>query len=130
MQFGQEIPFIGLALKTRKQAPSLEHFVRTFEMCFTSFCALAWSADDGLLQMHDCIMSVFQSAWFGKKRFCYSPRARQAWEFVSSAKKQSVCCSDAKIAACGKRETSKLAKCMIPSLELYLTYRLKAHQTA
>ena len=97
----------GSKFKRRNKQP-LGHIFRSFEMCFTSLRALVWSANDGLVRVQDCIMSVFQSAWFGKNSFGYSPRARQAREFARSEKKQSVCCLDAKMAVCGKCEAAEL----------------------
>ena len=58
-------------------------------MVFTSLWARALSADGELVHVQDCIMGVSQSAWFAKKK-CYSPRARQAWEFFHSAKTECV----------------------------------------
>ena len=59
----------------------------------TSLRALVWSVDDELVHVQDCTMSVFQSAWFGKKMFAAAlERAKRGncWR----AQKPSVCGSD------------------------------------
>ena len=66
---------------------------RTFGMCFTNLHALVWTVHVELVHVRDCIKSCFQSAWFGKKKFCCNPRAGQTAAGQRSAKND-CCCSN------------------------------------
>ena len=51
---------------------------------FARLCALIWSDDDGLVHEQDCAMSVFESAWFGKRKvYPAVPRARHARQLLA-----------------------------------------------
>ena len=79
-----------------------------------------------MVHVQECIMSVFQSAWFGKKNAAALGRAKHGNLFA--AQKQSLCCSDAKMAVYGECETIELIKWII--MGLYLICHHEAHQTA
>ena len=61
-------------------------------MRITCLCALVWSADDGLVRVQDCTMSVFQSASFGnnKKKAAALERRGAKHMNLLAAQKQSV----------------------------------------
>ena len=105
----------------------LGHTFRTSETCFTRLCALVWSAHDELMHVHDCIMSVFQSAWFGNFFITAALECAKHGELFA-AQKQSACCPNAKTTVCGKCETTERIKWMNPGI--YLIRPLQSQRVA
>ena len=67
---------------------------------------VVWGAADALVGVPDCTTDLFHTAWFGKKRVFAAALERAKHGNLFAAQKQSVCCPDAKMAVCGKCETT------------------------
>ena len=87
-------------------------------MCFTSLRALIWNADDGMVRVQDCIMSVFQSAHCSAFVLSCTALGRANHRNLLAAQKQSMCCPNAKMMVCEKCETAELIEWVIPGLYL------------
>ena len=63
-------------------------------MSFASLCALVWCAHDEFMHVHGCIVSIFQSAWFGQKKKIAAALECAKHGKLFGAQKASVCGSD------------------------------------
>ena len=86
------LPWHGRSNLTEKgNKPLPGRIFQTFEMCFTTLCALLWSAHDELVYVQDCFARLLHSAWFGKYKFLMYPSSAPYARTVRERKKWSVC---------------------------------------
>ena len=78
-----------------REKPSLGCIFRTFGICFTTLYALIWTGRDDLVHVQDCAVGLFQSGWFGKKKFLLQPSgAPNRGRTAQLQRKNDCCCYD------------------------------------